>query len=159
MSFKGFFTTLFSSLANVENQMKYSFRFSQSELNEILQSAKAENVKFLQEISKISKLSAFEVSYLLSSAVLDEEKVEIVKAAVDMYDEEEFLSIGQTLSDFIFRVSANIDSLNASNLGLFKELVQCRNEIYDFKDALKNPQRPLRARKKELSFAFEKVLV
>lgn len=159
MDLKSFISSLFSNLNDIESRMKYSFRFSQNELNDILQNAKTDNLKFLQEVSKINKLSAFDVSYLLSAVKLDEEKVETIKAAVELYDEEEFSSIGQTFSDFIFRVTTNIEALNASNLEFFKELVQCRNEIYDFKDALRKPARSLRSNKKELAFAFEKVLV
>jgi len=158
MSFKSFFATLFSGLGVLEDQIKGS-RFSQREMNDILANAKKENITFLQELSKINKLSAFEIGYLLSSARLSADKIQTIKKAVEMFNEKEFKAHGQTLSDFIFRVSANLESLNASNLELFKELVQCRNDIYDFSTILKNPARAVKLQKKEPAFAFEKVLL
>lgn len=159
MSLKGFISLLFDRICDMESQMQCSFKFSQGELNEMLQSAKKENIPYLGALSRIDKLSSFEVSYLLSSVELNEDKINIVKSAVAMYNEEEFSAVGQTMADFIFRVSANIDALNIGNLELFKELVQCRNDVYDFTQILKKPTRLIKGRKKELAFAFQKVLM
>ena len=77
-----------------------------------------------------------------------------------MYNEKEFCALGQTFSDFIFRVSANINYLNESNLDIFKELVQCKNELYDFSNALKNPLRAMHKKSSnKLAYVFENVFV
>ena len=160
MSFKGFFSSLFQGLNDIENKMQYSARFSQNEINEMLQAARKENVEFLQELAKISKLTVFEITFLMNSATLTAEKIETIKTAVELYDEAEFMAAGQTLSDFVFRVSANLDALNASNIELFKDLVQCKSELYDFTEVLKRPMKQqAKARKREMSFAFERVLL
>lgn len=153
-----FIRTLFQNLSYVENKIQTGLKFGQGELNEILKTAKDENVKYLQRLSQINRLSAFDVSFLLSSTSLDEGKIDVIKRAAQMYDEEEFKQVGQTFSDFIFRVGANIDMLNYDNLEIFKELVNCKNEIYDFTNAMKNPIKP-KKRKKEFGYAFNKVLV
>lgn len=45
------------------------------------------------------------------------------------------------------------------NLEVFKDLVQCKNELYDFTKALQNPIKYKHARKKEMRFAFQNVFV
>ena len=90
---------------------------------------------------------------------LDElkEKIEIIKEAQKIYNDEEFKANGQTQSDFIFRVAANLEYLNADNINVFKELVKCKNELYDFKDALLNPVKYLVQSEAKVGYAFEKI--
>lgn len=159
MSFKEFCSYLFKNVCALENKMSTGFRFSQSEINEILNSSKKENIKYFETLAKMPKLSAFDIGFLLSSTNLSEDKIEILKKAQSMYKEEEFKAHGQTFSDFVFRVGANIDKLSMDNLEIFKELVQCKNEIYDFSKALDNPIKYTHMRKKEPVFAFRTVLV
>ncbi len=45
------------------------------------------------------------------------------------------------------------------NLEVFKDLVQCKNELYDFSKALQNPIKCKQTRKKELQFAFQNVFI
>ena len=52
------------------------------------------------------ELTAFDVSYLLSSVSLSMEKIEILKKASSLYKEDEFKAQGQTFSDFVFRIGA-----------------------------------------------------
>lgn len=145
---------LFSTECSIDSK----FRFSQSEIQEIVSCAKKENLKYLQNLIAIKELSAFDVSYLMINVKLDENKINIIKHACNMYNEKEFNSLGQTLSDFIFRVSANINYLNESNLDIFKELVLCKNELYDFSNALKNPLRALNnIHNSNFNYAFENV--
>ena len=105
------------------------------------------------------ELTLFDVGYLMSSVNLTIEKIEILKKASSLYKEEEFKAQGQTFSDFVFRIGANIDNLNMENLEVFKDLVQCKNELYDFTKALQNPIKYKHARKKEMRFAFQNVFV
>ncbi|MBE7706955.1 MAG: hypothetical protein E7Z91_06920 [Cyanobacteria bacterium SIG30] len=157
MNFIQFCKKIAESLNSIENQINESSRFSSRELSEILQSAKKENLSYLQSLAKINKLSAFDTSFLLSSVNLNPERVAIIKKAVSMYNEDEFQGQGQTLSDFIFRVAANIELLNEANLELFKELAQCKTDVYDFAKILKNPAKHLIKQKHEMQFAFQKV--
>lgn len=159
MGIANFVRMLFDNLNYVENKIQTGCKFSQSELNEILRTAKGENVKFLMKLSQINKLSAFDISFLLSSANLNEEKIDTIKQAALMYNEKEFAQVGQSFSDFIFRVGANLDMLNCDNLSVFKELVNCKNEVYDFTEIMKKPTKQRKKKNKEFAYAFEKVLV
>lgn len=160
MGLKGFIESVAKLVFSTECKISSQFRFSQNEINEIISNAKKENIKYFESLSKIRELSAFDVSFLMSQSTLDERKIAIIASASKMYDEKEFNSLGQTFSDFIFRVSANINLLNESNLDLFKELVQCKNELYDFSNALKNPIKAKAARNRnKMAYAFENVFV
>ncbi len=159
MSFKSYFERVFKNLTALENKMQTGFRFSQSEINEIISSAKKENLPFFETLARMPELTMFDVGYLMSSVNLTIEKIEILKKASSLYKEEEFKAQGQTFSDFVFRVGANIDNLNMENLEVFKDLVQCKNELYDFTRALQNPIKYKHSKKKELGFAFQNVFV
>ncbi len=160
MCFRSFVKKILSLVFSCECGINSKFRFSQSEISEIISNAQKANLKYFECLAKIKELSAFDVSYLMSNVKLDENKVEIIKHACSMYDEKEFNALGQTFSDFIFRVSANINYLNDSNLNIFKELVLCKNELYDFSSALKNPLKALhKSASMKLSYAFENVFV
>lgn len=158
MNFFEFISDVFAKLNNLERNIQSNFKFTTNEIAEIMRCAKRENLRFLESLVKIKKLTAFEISFLLSSVCLDEEKIEIIENATKIYNDEEFSAQGQTFADFIFRVAANIEYLNNSNLQLFKELVQCQNEVYDFAQILKNPMRYRKQCVKEIAFAFEKVM-
>lgn len=132
-------------------------RLSQSELNSILCQAKSENVKFLEKLSKIHGLSAVEIGFLLSSNKLNDEKIKTIKKAAEVYKEKDFMQTGQTFADFMFRVCVNLDMLNCSNIEMFKELTQCKNEIYDFANALKNPKKYGQKKQNKMTYAFERV--
>ena len=99
----------------------------------------------------------FDISFLLSQTNLNDEKIEIIKAANDIYDDEEFKANGQTRSDFVFRVAANLDYLTLDNIEIFKELVKCKNELYDFKAALENPMKYLVVKESKVGYAFENI--
>lgn len=159
MSLKNYFERVFKNLSALENKMQTGFRFSQSEINEIISTSKKENLEFFEGLARMPELTAFDVSYLMSSVHLTIEKIEILKKASSLYREEEFKAQGQTFSDFVFRIGANIDNLNMENLEVFKDLVRCKNELYDFTNALHNPIKYSHTRKKELSFAFQNVFV
>ena len=152
-----FIRNVICNLEDLEGKISKQPKFSPKEMSEILQSAKSENVCFLESLSKINKLSAFDISFLLSSVKLDYRKVEIIKQAASLYREDEFKEQGQTFSDFIFKVASNIELLNSSNIELFKDLAKCKSDVYDFKNVLKNPSRYLNVNQNELEFAFEKV--
>lgn len=160
MSFKDFIQKVSHLLFSTECNISAKFRFTQSEINEILSNANKDNIKYFESLAMIKELSAFDVSYLMASVKLDENKISIISSACKMFDEKEFCALGQTFSDFIFRVSANINLLNESNLDVFKELVQCKNELYDFSKALKNPQKAKhRSHANKCAYAFENVFV
>jgi len=159
MGLKNYFERVFKNLNALENKMQTGFRFSQNEINEIISSAKKENLQYFEHLAKMPELTAFDVSYLMSSVDLSEEKIEILKKASSLYKEEEFKAQGQTFSDYVFRIGANIDNLNMENLEVFKDLVQCKNELYDFTKALHNPAKYKHFKKKEPCFAFQNVFV
>ena len=159
MGLKNYFERVFKNLTALENKMQTGFRFSQSEINEIISSAKKENLQYFESLAIMPELTLFDVGYLMSSVNLTIEKIEILKKASSLYKEEEFKAQGQTFSDFVFRIGANIDNLNMENLEVFKDLVQCKNELYDFTKALQNPIKYKHARKKEMRFAFQNVFV
>jgi hypothetical protein len=75
-----------------------------------------------------------------------------------MYNDEEITPRGKLSADLISEIAANIDYLNNTNLELFRELVQCQNEVYDFTQILKNPMKYRKHCVREIEFAFEKVL-
>ena len=160
MFLKDFIKNVACTLFSTECKINSKFRFTQSEINEIISNANSKNLKYFEKLAQIKELSAFDVSFLLSSVELNDNKIAIIAHACKMYNEKEFNALGQTFSDFIFRVSANINLLNESNLDVFKELVQCKNELYDFTNALKNP---IRAKSKKqnakLAYAFQNVFV
>ncbi len=158
MGLKSFLKKISCVVFSTEYSIDSKFRFSQSEINEIISNAQKCNLKYFERLAKIKVLSAFDISFLMSDVKLDNYKLQIIEQACKMYNEKEFCALGQTFSDFIFRVSANITYLNDSNLDLFKELVQCKNELYDFSYALKNPLRVLHKKNcAKLSYAFENV--
>lgn len=159
MGLKHYFERVFKNLTALENKMQTGFRFSQSEINEILSSAKTENLQYFESLARMPELTLFDVGYLMSSVNLTIEKIAILKKASSLYKEEEFKAQGQTFSDFVFRIGANIDNLNMENLEVFKDLVQCKNELYDFSKALQNPIKYKHTKRKELQFAFQNVFV
>ncbi len=111
MGLKNYFERVFKNLSALENKMQTGFRFSQSEINEIISSAKSENLQFFENLARMPELTAFDVSYLLSSVKLSMEKIEILKKASSLYKEEEFKAQGQTFSDFVFRIGADRKSV------------------------------------------------
>ena len=157
MKFLAFIKQLFEQTINIENSIKNNFRFSQKEMSEILSIAKQNNLKYFKTLTKMQNLKYFDISYLLSQVDLNDEKIEIIKKAQEMFNSEEFKLNGQTQSDFIFRVAANLDYLSLDNLEVFKEVAKCKNEIYDFKNALQNPNSYLKRKEYKLNYAFEKV--
>ena len=158
MAFVKFLQKLVRDFSAFEGKVKDSAcGLSQSELNNVLCQAKGENVKFLEKLSKIHGLSAVEIGFLLSNIDLDDDKIETVKKAAEIYNEEEFTLSGQTFADFMFRVCVNIDMLNCSNIEMFKELAQYKNEIYDFANAFKNPKKLGRKKQTQVAYAFERV--
>ena len=154
-----YFKLVFKNLTALENKMQTGFRFSQSEINEIISTSRKENLPFFENLARMPELTAFDVSYLMSSVNLSLDKIDLLKKASSLYKEEEFKGQGQTFSDFVFRIGANIDNLNIENLEVFKDLVQCKNEIYNFARALQNPVRYKNSKTKELQFAFQNVFV
>lgn len=149
---------LFNIANNFDSSIKTGFRFTQSEVNEMLQTSKKSNLKYFETLAKMPNLKSFDISYLLSQTDLTPEKIEIIKEAQKMFDEKEFTANGQTGSDFIFRVAANLEYLNMDNIELFKELVKCKNELYDFKNALQNPAGYLVKKESRVEFAFEHII-
>ena len=157
MGFLSFLKELFKNAQHFDNSIKTGFRFSQKEIKEIVSVSKKENLKYFEVLSKMPNLKYFDISFLLSQTNLNDEKIEIIKEAQKIYNDEEFKANGQTQSDFIFRVAANLDYLNADNIGIFKELVKCKNELYDFKDALLNPVKYLVHKETKVGYAFERI--
>lgn len=158
MWLKNFIGVVKLALSSCECQISSKFRFGQNEISEILTNSKKENIKYFEKLAAIKGMSAFDISYLMSSVDLDDNKIELLEHASKMYNDKEFCALGQTFSDFIFRVSANINLLNESNLDVFKELVQCKNELYDFTKALKDPQRAKHQKHEtKLAYAFQNV--
>ncbi|MCD8024496.1 MAG: hypothetical protein LUE64_03070 [Candidatus Gastranaerophilales bacterium] len=154
MGLVSFFRDLFNALSDTENSIKLDFKFTQKEIYEIMAVSKKENIKYFETLSKMPNLKYFDISYLLSQVDLDEEKIELIEEAQKIYNEKEFIANGQTESDFVFRVAANLEYLNKENIELFKELVKCKNELYDFKYALQNPLKYMAKNETELKFAF-----
>ena len=155
---KNFFKGIISYLKKIEGQVEEKSRFSSSEINEIMLSAKKENIPFLNTLMSINKLSAFDVTLILSRSNLSLDKIEVIKKAVSLYSDEEFRAQGQTFSDFISRVCANLEVLDMKNVDYFKEIAIIKSEIYDFTNLLKKPMRNLQ-KQKRYEFAFERVLV
>ena len=159
MGFKKVIGKIFQAIANLEEKIEFNQRFTQSEINEILSNSKAENMRYLVDLLKIQNISAFDVSYILSLDNLSESKVETIVQASKLYSSEEFTSQGQTFSDFISKVCANLDMLNSSNIDYFKELALLRNELYDFTALLKNPTQILQKAQHKENFGFVRILV
>lgn len=156
----GFLSTLkelFGLVKSMDDTIKVNFRFSQKEITEIVAVSKKENLKYFEVLAKIPNLKYFDISFLLSQVSLDDYKIEIIKEAQKIYNDEEFKANGQTQSDFIFRVAANLEYLNMENIEVFKELVKCKNELYDFKSALENPVLHLVEKETKMGYAFEKI--
>ena len=155
-----FIKNVLKGLNEIEQNLNAESRFSKSQLNEIMQNTRKGNFQFLHSLLKINALSAFDLSYILSSIDLNEKKVNIIKHAVDMYKESEFSGQGQTISDYVFKVASNINLLTETNLDVFKELAQCKSDIYDFTKALKNPSRYIKKKEEsKAQFCFSTVLV
>ena len=158
MSFPSFLNKIFKITKSVDNSVKSGFRFTQSESAEIMSVSKKENLKYFEVLSKMPNLKCFDICFLLSRIDLSDEKIEVIKKAQNIYNEQEFKDNEQTRSDFIFRVAVNLSYLNLDNIQLFKELVKCKKEIYDFKEALENPMAFMTINKaKEPVYAFERV--
>ena len=90
MGLKNYFERVFKNLTALENKMQTGFRFSQSEINEIISSAKKENLQYFESLARMPELTLFDVGYLMSSVNLTIEKIEILKKASSLYKEEEF---------------------------------------------------------------------
>ena len=155
---KKFFSELLSYLGKIEGKIEIKSRFSTNEVNEILASARAENVPFMNTLMNINKLSAFDISLILSGNKLNLDKIEVIKKAVSLYSDEEFKAQGQTFSDFISKVCANLETLDMGNIDYFKEIAALRAEIYDFTNLLKKPMKNSH-KQASYQFAFERVLV
>ncbi len=148
---------MFSALNLVEGSIKTGFRFSQKEIKEIVAVSRKENLKYFEVLSKMPNLKYFDISFLLSQTELNDERIAIIEEAQKLYNDEEFKANGQTRSDFIFRVAANFEYLNLDNIEVFKELVKCKNELYDFGFALQNPLDYLVQKEKKAGYAFQNV--
>lgn len=159
MGYLSFIKELVSKVNIVDSSVKTGLRFSQKEMAEIISVCKKENLKYFERLSKMQNLRYFDISFLLSEVTLDDNKIEIIEKAQKLYNDEEFQANGQTQSDFIFRVAANLDYLNLENIEVFKELVKCKNEVYDFANILENPSRYLKIQNKNREFAFERVFI
>ena len=159
MGLKKFIGNLFQAISHLEEKIEFNQRFSQSEINEILSNSKSENMRFLVDLLKIKSLSAFDISYILSLDNLNEEKIATITQASKLYSAEEFTEQGQTFSDFISKVCANLDMLNSSNIDYFKELALIKSELYDFTALLKNPTQILQKAQHKENFEFVRVLV
>lgn len=157
MGFFSLLKDLFKTLNNVDGSIKTGFKFSQKEIKEIISVSKKENLKYFEVLAKMPNLKYFDISFLLSQTNLDDEKIAVIKEAQKIYNDEEFKANGQTQSDFIFRVAANLEYLNLDNIEIFKELVKCKNELYDFKNALQNPLDYLVQKEMKVGYAFEKI--
>lgn len=159
MDFKKVIGKIFQTIANLEEKIDFNQRFSQSEVKEILSNSKSENMRFLVELMKIQNISSFDVSYILSLDNLTESKINTIIEASKLYSAEEFTSQGQTFSDFISKVCANLDMLNSSNIDYFKELALLRSELYDFTALLKKPTQILQKAQHKEQFEFVRVFV
>lgn len=159
MGLKNFIGKLFQAIYNLEEKIEFNQRFTQSEINEILSNSKSENMRFLVDLLKIKNLSAFDVSYILSLDNLNDEKITTITQASKLYSAEEFTSQGQTFSDFISKVCANLDMLNSSNIDYFKELALLRSELYDFTALLKSPAEAIQKAQNKENFEFVRVLI
>lgn len=157
MGFFSLLKDLFKTLNNVDDSIKTGFKFSQKEIKEIISVSKKENLKYFEVLAKMPNLKYFDISFLLSQTNLDDEKIAVIQEAQKIYNDEEFKANGQTQSDFIFRVAANLEYLNLDNIEIFKELVKCKNELYDFKNALQNPLDYLVQKEVKVGYAFEKI--
>ena len=155
---KKFISELMSYLGKIEGKIEAKSRFSTNEVNEMLASANKENVPFMNTLMNIKKLSAFDMSLILSGSKLNLDKIEVIKKAVSLYSDEEFKAQGQTFSDFISKVCANIELLDMGNIDYFKEIAVLRAEIYDFTNLLKKPMKNS-YKQASYQFAFERVLV
>ncbi len=159
MSLLSILKDLFNSINHMDTTIKTGFKFTQEEVKEIISTSKPENLKYFEVLAKMPNLKSFDISFLLSQTKLDDEKIEIIKKAQELYREEEFNAHGQTCSDFIFRVGANLEYLNMNNIEIFKELVKCKNELYDFKKALQNPMHYINHHEAKVGYAFQTVYV
>lgn len=159
MGFLSFIKELFIGADNIDNRVKSGFKFSQKEMAEIMSVCKKENLKYFERLAKMPNLKYFDISFLLSEVTLDDNKIAIIEQAQKIYNDKEFHANGQTKSDFIFRVAANLDHINLSNIETFKELVKCKNELYDFTNALEHPSQYMVKNEKVKEFAFEKILI
>lgn len=150
---------LFNTLNGIDNNIKTGFKFTQKEIKEIISVSKKENLKYFETLAKMPNLKYFDISYLLSETNLDDNKIAIIEEAQKIYNDKEFKANGQTCSDFVFRVAANLDYINAGNIDLFKELVKCKNELYDFKEALEHPFDYMTKQEAQTRFAFERIYI
>ncbi len=157
MKFFTFIKQAISATKNLESGMDIKFRFSQKEINEILSMSKKENLKYFKTLAQMPHLKYFDIAFLLSKTKLSDEKIEIIKEAQKIYNDKEFKESGQTETDFIFRVAANLEHLNMGNIEIFKELVKCKNELYNFKEILESPNEFLVAKEQKLGYAFERI--
>lgn len=159
MGLLSYLKELFSTADAVDKSVEAGFRFTQREVKEILSISKKENLKYFETLAKMPNLKYFDIGFLLSQTNLDDNKIEIIKQAQEIYNDKEFQENGQTRSDFIFRVAANLDYLSLENIDLFKELVKCKNELYDFKAALNNPVDYMVKKEAGMSFAFQTICI
>lgn len=157
MKFLSILKDLFNTINSVDDSIKTGFKFNQKEIKEIVAVSKKENLKYFEVLAKIPNMKYFDISFLLSQTNLTDEKIEIIKEANKIYSDEEFRANGQTRSDFVFRVAANLDYLTLDNIEIFKELVKCKNELYDFKYALENPMQFLVEKETKVGYAFETI--
>ena len=97
---KKFFSNLLTYLNKIEGKMNSEARFSASEINEILSSAKKENIPFLNTLMSINKLSVFDVSLILSRSNLTLDKIEVIKIndrvlPIDVENKEVRIDLGK----------------------------------------------------------------
>lgn len=154
MNFLNYCKEILSEVEKLEGKITENNRFSMREFKEILEISKTENRTFLKDVMAIKSLSFFDVSFLMSNVALTKQKIDTIKTAIGLWDANSFKAQGQTLSDFIFRVCANLDIVNSDNLDVFKELAKCKNDVYDFKNLMRNPQKYIKNEAKAPKFEF-----
>lgn len=153
-----FLRNIFAEISQVERNLSLNSRFSSSEILEMVQIAKKENLPFLQELVRIKGLTTLDISFLLMNVKLTKERIATIKEAILLYDEEKFKKMGQTFSDYIFKIVSNIEVLENESLSVINEIIQIKNDVYDLKKFF-NRKTPLKRNPKRNSdFAFEKVL-
>ncbi len=106
--------------------------FEKEEIQDILKLSKSENKKYLYQILSIKDISAFDASYIMNKLDLNENKIKILKLALNKYNEND-IAKDESYNDFLFRIVRNLEKLEKRNIKLLNEITKCKDSLDNFK--------------------------
>ena len=111
-------------------------KITKQEVEDILSTSKEENKKYLYKMLSIKNISAFDISYIMSKIKLNDKKIKLLEYSISQYSKNDYIKSNESINEYIFEITKNIEKMEKSNDELIGELMDCKNEIESFKKIL-----------------------